>query len=142
MFSFCSFQISFPNTCTVLIFSIAGLLFLCLEHVEHWERNASRWRPAFSSHLISRVTGHLTYRYRPRTNQRADVRLRPGFGPTEDWGMGDRHTMGGRAGYSDRRESRVGGDHHPGCRRVKIRAIFLSSKDLGGMTKPGGECTP
>src|SRR5271167_1667281 len=53
MVSFCSFQISFPNTCTVLIFSIAGLLFLCLEHVEHWERIASRWRPAFSSHLIN-----------------------------------------------------------------------------------------
>jgi hypothetical protein len=26
--------------------------FLCLEHVKHWERIASRWRPAFSSHLI------------------------------------------------------------------------------------------
>src|ERR1700757_1281605 len=26
---------------------------LCLEHVEHWERIASRWRPAFSSHLIN-----------------------------------------------------------------------------------------
>jgi hypothetical protein len=37
----------------VLIFFIAGLL-LCLEHVFHWERNASRWRPAFSSHLINR----------------------------------------------------------------------------------------
>src|SRR5271168_1335615 len=56
MVSFCSFQISFPNTCTVLIFFIAGLLFLCLEHVEHWERIASRWRPAFSSHLISRAS--------------------------------------------------------------------------------------
>src|SRR5271154_5958738 len=55
MVSFCSFQISFPNTCTVLIFFIAGLLFLCLEHVEHWERIASRWRPAFSSHLISSI---------------------------------------------------------------------------------------
>src|ERR1700693_171339 len=55
MVSFCSFTISFPNTCTVLIFFIAGLLFLCLEHVEHWERIASRWRPAFSSHLISRA---------------------------------------------------------------------------------------
>src|SRR5580704_2598021 len=43
MVSFCSFKISFPNTCTVLIFFIAGLLFLCLEHVEHWERIASRW---------------------------------------------------------------------------------------------------
>src|SRR5271163_1973858 len=56
MVSFCSFQISFPNTCTVLIFSIAGLLFLCLEHVEHWERIASRWRPAFSSHLIKHLS--------------------------------------------------------------------------------------
>jgi hypothetical protein len=26
---------------------------LRLERVVHWERNASRWRPAFSSHLIS-----------------------------------------------------------------------------------------
>ena len=26
---------------------------MCLEHVEHWERIASRWRPAFSSHLIT-----------------------------------------------------------------------------------------
>jgi hypothetical protein len=44
----------------VLIFFIAGLL-LCLEHVFHWERIASRWRPAFSSHLISRITGQVTY---------------------------------------------------------------------------------
>src|ERR1700747_1958276 len=29
--------------------------FLCLEHVEHWERIASRWRPAFSSHLVNAV---------------------------------------------------------------------------------------
>jgi hypothetical protein len=28
---------------------------LCLEHVEHWERIASRGRPAFSSHLINAV---------------------------------------------------------------------------------------
>src|SRR5260370_19340234 len=52
MVSFCSLKISLPNTCTVLIFFIAGLL-LCLEHVFHWERIASRWRPAFSSHLVS-----------------------------------------------------------------------------------------
>jgi hypothetical protein len=26
---------------------------LCLEHVDHWERIASRRRPAFSSHLIN-----------------------------------------------------------------------------------------
>src|SRR6266481_9035270 len=52
--SFCSLKISLPNTCTVLIFFIAGLL-LCLEHVEHWERIASRWRPAFSSHLVSSI---------------------------------------------------------------------------------------
>src|SRR5271169_5552747 len=31
--------------------------FLCLEHVEHWERIASRWRPAFSSHLSFRAYG-------------------------------------------------------------------------------------
>jgi hypothetical protein len=36
----------------LLVFFIAGLL-LCLEHVFHWERIASRWRPAFSSHLVS-----------------------------------------------------------------------------------------
>jgi hypothetical protein len=35
----------------VLFFFIAGLLYLCFKHVDHWERNASRWRPAFSSHL-------------------------------------------------------------------------------------------
>src|SRR5260370_18775336 len=51
MVSFCSLKTSLPNTCTVLIFFIAGLL-LCLEHVFHWERIASRWRAAFSSHLI------------------------------------------------------------------------------------------
>src|SRR5258708_35636470 len=33
--------------------------FLCLEHVEHWERIASRWRPAFSSHLINAETGKV-----------------------------------------------------------------------------------
>jgi hypothetical protein len=32
---------------------------LRLERVDHWERIASRRRPAFSSHLISRITGHL-----------------------------------------------------------------------------------
>ena len=32
-----------PRCLQVLIFFIAGLLFLCLEHVEHWERIASRW---------------------------------------------------------------------------------------------------
>jgi hypothetical protein len=26
---------------------------LCLKHVDHRERIASRWRPAFSSHLIN-----------------------------------------------------------------------------------------
>src|SRR5258706_5996027 len=62
--SFCSLKISLPNTCTVLIFFIAGLL-LCLEHVFHWERIASRWRPAFSSHLIS-LTGLRTPR--PQTH--------------------------------------------------------------------------
>jgi hypothetical protein len=28
---------------------------LRLERVVHWERIASRWRPAFSSHLISSI---------------------------------------------------------------------------------------
>jgi hypothetical protein len=45
----------FPFTRTVLVFFIAGLLFLCLEHVNHWERIASRRRPAFSSHLVNAV---------------------------------------------------------------------------------------
>jgi len=40
--SFCSLKISFPNPCTVLIFFTAGLLFLCFEHVDDWERIASR----------------------------------------------------------------------------------------------------
>src|ERR1700678_840656 len=30
---------------------------LRLERVVHWERIASRWRPAFSSHLVNAVTG-------------------------------------------------------------------------------------
>jgi len=39
----------------VLIFFIAGLL--CASSASfHWERIASRWRPAFSSHLINAVT--------------------------------------------------------------------------------------
>jgi len=29
---------------------------LCLEHVEHWERIASRGRPAFSSHLVNALS--------------------------------------------------------------------------------------
>jgi hypothetical protein len=41
-------KISLSNVSTVLIFFTAGLLFLCLEHVFHRERIASRWRPAFS----------------------------------------------------------------------------------------------
>src|SRR5258705_5735376 len=56
--SCCSLKISLPNTCTVLIFFIAGLL-LCLEHVFHWERIASRWRPAFSSHLVTAQIGEV-----------------------------------------------------------------------------------
>src|ERR1700684_2824484 len=44
--------------------------FLCLEHVEHWERIASRWRPAFSSHLINALTVHLEFSsFRLPTNQ-------------------------------------------------------------------------
>src|SRR5882762_457496 len=33
--------------------------FLCLEHVFHRERIASRWRPAFSSHLINAEIGQV-----------------------------------------------------------------------------------
>jgi hypothetical protein len=33
--------------------------FLRLERVVHWERIASRWRPAFSSHLINALTGQV-----------------------------------------------------------------------------------
>src|SRR5258708_16979665 len=36
---------------------------LCLEHVEHWERIASRWRPAFSSHLINVTNGKSGLQY-------------------------------------------------------------------------------
>jgi hypothetical protein len=32
---------------------------LCLEHVDHWERIASRWRPAFSSHLINTIVSNV-----------------------------------------------------------------------------------
>jgi hypothetical protein len=32
---------------------------LRLERIVHWERIASRWRPAFSSHLISRSCGRF-----------------------------------------------------------------------------------
>jgi hypothetical protein len=34
--------------------------FLCFKHVHHWERNASRWRPAFSSHLINSLMAHAS----------------------------------------------------------------------------------
>jgi hypothetical protein len=43
----------------VLIFCIAGLLSLCFEHVHHWELNASRGRPAFSSHLVCSIKGKV-----------------------------------------------------------------------------------
>src|SRR6266850_1194330 len=49
--SCCCLKISFLFFATVIIFFTAGLL-LCFEHVDHWELIASRWRPAFSSHLI------------------------------------------------------------------------------------------
>src|ERR1700756_4015105 len=55
----CPSKMFFPLACIVLIFCIAGLLSLCFEHVHHWERNASRGRPAFSFHLICRETGQV-----------------------------------------------------------------------------------
>src|SRR5580704_1616609 len=42
---------------------------LRLERVVHWERIASRWRPAFSSHLINAVTGNLPSLSGNATNQ-------------------------------------------------------------------------
>jgi hypothetical protein len=51
-------KISFVFSTRVIFFFTAGLLFLCLEHVIHRELTASRWRPAFSSHLINAVTGN------------------------------------------------------------------------------------
>jgi len=61
--SLCPLKIVFLFTRTVLVFFIAGLLFLCLEHVKHWERIASRRRPAFSSHLVS--SGNRTSGFGP-----------------------------------------------------------------------------
>src|SRR5882762_1873974 len=49
----CPSKMFFPLVRIVLIFCIAGLL-LCFKHVDHWERIASRGRPAFSSHLVNR----------------------------------------------------------------------------------------
>jgi hypothetical protein len=45
----------------VLIFFIAGLLCLCLEHVQQLGAYRIPRRPAFSSHLINAVTGNLEY---------------------------------------------------------------------------------
>src|SRR6202035_656864 len=42
------------------LFHSRSPLSCAFERVDHWERNASRWRPAFSSHLINAaVTGNL-----------------------------------------------------------------------------------
>src|SRR3974377_1924338 len=49
----CPLKMFFAFVRIVLIFCIAGLLFCAFEHVEHWERIASRGRPAFSSHLVT-----------------------------------------------------------------------------------------
>jgi hypothetical protein len=54
-------KISLLKACTVLIFFIAGLLLMCLEHVFHRELIASRWRPAFSSHLVNAEIVHLKF---------------------------------------------------------------------------------
>jgi len=45
--------LSFPSATLPVSFS------LCFEHVEHWERIASRGRPAFSSHLGNEESGNL-----------------------------------------------------------------------------------
>jgi hypothetical protein len=34
---------------------------LCFEHVDYWELIASRWRPAFSSHLVNAAIGEVQF---------------------------------------------------------------------------------
>src|ERR1035437_4365232 len=58
--SFCSLKISFPNTCTVLIFFIAGLLFFVPRARRTLGAYRIPWRPAFSSHLINATYRALT----------------------------------------------------------------------------------
>src|SRR5215472_12822459 len=57
----CFLKILFPCTRRVLIFCIAGLLFLCASSTSNiWESlSHPARRPAFSSHLVSLLTGHL-----------------------------------------------------------------------------------
>src|SRR5260370_35316102 len=75
--NFCSLKSSLPNTCTVLLFFIAGLLFLCLEHVFHRERIASRWRPAFSSHLIKVLLVEMNLAKLARSPLVGNIKSRP-----------------------------------------------------------------
>ena len=48
----------YPNGAS--LFHSRSPFLLRLERVDHWERIASRGRPAFSSHLCSRETGYLS----------------------------------------------------------------------------------
>src|SRR5215469_15629932 len=57
----CPFKIFFPFVFTVLIFSIAGLLFFVPRARRTWELNASRGRPAFSSQSGKRGNRRSTY---------------------------------------------------------------------------------
>src|SRR5580658_11293791 len=43
----------YPNSAS--LFHSRSPFLVRFERVDHWERIASRWRPAFSSHLISRA---------------------------------------------------------------------------------------
>jgi hypothetical protein len=47
--------------------------FLCLEHVEHRELIASRWRPAFSSHLVNALIGEVRTSHVTRSMRTTDV---------------------------------------------------------------------
>src|ERR1700722_5538061 len=69
----------FPFIRTVLVFFIAGLLFLRLERVDHWERIASRWRPAFSSHLTNGILRYWVS-ILPVAENRGDLK-----GSTQHW---------------------------------------------------------
>src|SRR5580693_4050724 len=59
---------------TVLIFFIAGLLFICaLSTSITWERTASRRRPAFSSHLLATADAGWELSFRPKSRVKPHV---------------------------------------------------------------------
>src|SRR6266853_7000319 len=57
----------YPNSAS--LFHKPVSFSLCLEHVEHWERIASRRRPAFSSHLRNGILGNWLFSARPHSDK-------------------------------------------------------------------------